>query len=348
VAGSRKETVNQESIVPHVPAILAEHEPRAELIRITRPSSGLSRSVLYLDTTRGQLVFRAYDDRAGTWKPEKERAIYDHMRSLGIPAPQVFRVDSTRRVAPFVYSLSERIEGEPFSAVFDSLSVSENCDIYASLGDFLGRLHSTTFNRFGEIHASSAGLAIGPIHELESEEPDVRSGPFASWREMHGETVSARLRLMRDTEFEDLIPATERFFSERHDLLDFEIVSRLLHMDLHRGNVLIRDGEVAAILDVEEAVAGHNEYDLMRTELANFRDQPPELGQSFLRAYERHVALDEGYSSRKDFYDASRTLVWITCLIQLGDAYSRGVASQSHEAARDHLLSLVRADGVAR
>ncbi len=33
-------------------------------------------------------------------------------------------------------------------------------------------------------------------------------------------------------------------------------------MDLHRGNVLVVNGRVTGVLDVEEAIVGHNEYDL--------------------------------------------------------------------------------------
>lgn len=66
-------------------------------------------------------------------------------------------------------------------------------------------------------------------------------------------------------------------------------------MDLHPGNVLLNDGQVSAILDVEEAIAGHNEYDLMRTELANFRGRSPAFACAFMLAYGAHVSLDERY-----------------------------------------------------
>ena len=112
-------------------------------------------------------------------------------------------------------------------------------------------------------------------------------------------------------------------------------------MDLHRGNILIRNGQVAGILDVEEAIVGHNEYDLMRTELANFRGQNPGYERAFMDAYTRHVALDDGYVLRKNFYDVSRTLVWIKSLILHGTAYSKHQAEQSSQAARSHLATLL-------
>jgi aminoglycoside phosphotransferase (APT) family kinase protein len=326
--------------IAHVRAIVADLDPRCDLLRVSWPRDGLAKTAFFLETTGGSLVLKVFDDESGAWKPQKERTIFAHMRSLGIPAPEVHRVDTSRRIVPFVYSLSGRIAGAPYSHVFSSLSEGENIAMHATLGDYLGRLHATTFDRFGDVFALAGRLVVAPAHELASGETGQPLGPFAMWREMHNEIVRSRLRLMRGTGFEDLIPRVEEWFEAHDGVIEYDIVPRLLHMDLHRGNVLVAGGKVVGILDVEESIVGHNEYDLMRTELALFRGEPPTFAEAFLRAYETHVALDEGYVSRKAFYDLSRTLVWIRSLILYGDRYARGLASQSHQAARAHVLSL--------
>jgi len=98
--------------------------------------------------------------------------------------------------------------------------------------------------------------------------------------------------------------------------------------------VLIANGKVAGILGVEEPIAGHSECNSVWIELAPVRGQSPALARAFLRAYETHVALDESYDS----LDLSR--IWIRSLIRYGDRYARGLASQSHRTAREHVLSL--------
>lgn len=323
-----------------VRALLAEYDPRCRLVRIARSPAGLANQVHFVTTTRQDLVLKVFADDAGRWKSQKERAIYGHMRSIGIPAPKVCRIDTSKHVVPFIYSLTGRSPGEPLARVFSSLSDTEQARIYASLGDYLGTLPSTTFAQFGDVSSSADGLDVSPVHEWEPDAHGARVGPFASWRDMHTQTVSARLRFLERTIFADLIPAVERYLAVHRDLIDYAVVPRLLHMDLHPGNVVISEGKVSAILDVGEAVVGHNEYDLMRTELANFRGRAPIFAKSFMEAYEMHVSLDEGYSLRRDFYDVSRTLVWMKCLILYGDKYTHALASQSHESARLHLLSL--------
>ena len=327
--------------VPHIRAILADYDPHCELLRTARPGSGIANQVLFLTTTREDLVLRVFADDVGKWKPQKELAVYAHMASLGIPVPAVHKVDASRQVVPFTYSLSARLEGEPYSAVFSSLSETENIAIHTMLGEYLGRLHTTTFDRFGDVHATADGLRVGPAYELDSGRSGQPLGPFATWREMHDAIVTSRTHLMRGTEFEDLIPVVEAYVARHRDVIDYEVTPRLLHMDLHRGNVLVANGQVAGVLDVEESIVGHNEYDLMRTELATLRGQSPAFAHVFMDAYGAHVPLDEGYETRKEFYDVSRTLAWIRSLILHGDAYAKGQSSQSHRAAREHLERLV-------
>ena len=319
----------------HLRALLAAYDARSELVRVDRPRDGLSSSVFFVTTTREDLVLKVYTDDVGRWKPRKEQALGAYLRSLGIPAPELHVADGSKRIVPFAYALAGRIPGEPYSRVFLALGEGENTRIYAALGDALGRLHATTFDRFGDVVPSADGLRVGPAHELDTGAPGQRLGPFATWREMHDEIVRSRLELMRGSAFADLIPPVEAFFARHGGLLDDRIVPRLLHMDLHRGNVLVAGGEVAGILDVEEALVGHNEEDLMRTELANVRGEPPAYARAFLQAYEAHVTLDEGYAARRAFYDVSRTLAWIRSLILHGDRHGQG------RAAREHLTGMV-------
>lgn len=201
--------------ITHIQAILADYDPHCALLNSARPGSGIANQVLFLTTTREDLVLRVFADDVWTWKPQKERTIYAHMASLGIPVPSVHKVDVSRQVAPFIYSLSARLEGEPYSTVFSSLSDAENIAIYATLGDYLGRLHATTFDRFGDVAPATEGLRVGPAHELDTGARGQQLGPFATWREMHDAIVRSRLHLMRGTAFADLVPVAEAYFA-RH------------------------------------------------------------------------------------------------------------------------------------
>lgn len=329
-----------ETLLPHIRAILAEWDRRADLLRVERPDTGISSTVLFLTTTRGEVVLRIAAD---AWKIEKEATLFSHMRSLGVPVPEILHLDTSRRIAPFTWSLATRLAGVPFSTVHASLDDDTKTRIYHPLGDALGKLHATTFTQFGDSVGGTDGLRVGPARELDTGQPAPRLGPFATWRQMHDEIVRSRLHLMRDSPFKDLVPAIEAWFETHDDLLDGKIVPRLLHMDLHQGNILIEDGDISGILDIEESIVGHNEYDLMRTELAHFRGGNPRSADAFMRSYRELVTLDAGYEERRQFYDLSRSLTWIRSLIDHGEGYVRGMASQTEDAARAQVLALVSA-----
>lgn len=324
-----------------IQALLHAFDARAELWSVERPGEGLANEVHFLATSRSDLVLKVFDHEAGSWKPQKERAVQAAMRAVGVPAAETHLVDTSRTVVPFGYSLTQRIAGDALSRVLPMLSVDEASGLYRQLGDCLGRLHRTTFDCFGDVSGNDRKLVVGRARDLDRAADGNPQGPFASWRAMHRAIVATRLNLMRESEFADLVPRTDAYFRAQDDLLAIEVVPRLLHMDLHPGNILVREGRIAGILDVEEAIAGHNEYDLMRTELGSFRGWPPAYERAFMDAYAGHIALDEGHEERKQFYDASRTLAWIQSLLVNDDAFSRDQAAASRRAARAHLERLV-------
>jgi fructosamine-3-kinase len=61
---------------------------------------------------------------------------------------------------------------------------------------------------------------------------------------------------------------------------------------------------------------------LLRTtsgvELAHFGEGEDALRGSFFEGYNTHITLDEGYKSRRPFYEMSRTLVGLRCLVVFG------------------------------
>jgi aminoglycoside phosphotransferase (APT) family kinase protein len=327
-----------------VRSILHTFDPALELLGAARPGHGLVSQVLFLETSQAELVLKLFDDDAAAWKPQKEAALFAAMRALGIPVPVVLAVDTSKGVAPFTWSLSERIDGDVFADVVDALVEDENSCIYRQLGDHLGTMHATTFPLFGDISGDAGDLVVGPAHDLDRDDLGRLQGPFGRWQDMHRVVVATRLNLMRDTEFGDLVPRVEAYFARNENLLGGDIPPRLLHMDLHPGNIMVRNGQIVGLLDVEEAIAGHNEYDLMRTALANFRGRPPAYERAFLDAYTQHVTLDEGYHERKHFYDVSRTLAWIRSLLLHGAAHSAEQSKQYRQAARTHLEALLDAD----
>ncbi len=280
----------------------------------------MSGSVFVLETVQGSFILKASQDPADDWKPVKERIIYGLLLSQSVPAPNVLAADFSRRLVPFAYTLSECLPGVTLTSAYPSLHDAEKHGIYRQLGDLLGRMHALTFDRFGDVAEREGKVAAGPALELAEEAEGQRIGPFLTWREMHREIVRGRLAFLSRTEFYNLTEPMGAWFDKHDSLLDYPITPRLLHVDLHRSNILVAGGKITGVIDVEESVIGHNEYDLMRTELAHFGDGEDALREPFFEGYNAHVILDAGYERRRPFYEMSRMLVGLRCLAVFGSS----------------------------
>ena len=172
-------------------------------------------------------------------------------------------------------------------------------------------MHSNIFNRFGDIKRTPRGIVVGKAHEL-GVAKDIKKGPFKTWKEMHREIIKSRLYYFKGTEFAPLISPIKKYFKDNEHLIDYDITPRLLHLDLNKGNVFVEGSTITGILDVEESLVGHNEYDLMRTE--NLFENNA-MREAFFNSYTRHIKLDNGYEKRRAFYALSRSLVGVRVLV---------------------------------
>lgn len=264
------------------------------------------------------------------------------LRGQGVPAPQVLVTDPSRNIPPFAYTLSECLPGLTLSRAYEDMSAAERLDIYRQLGDVQGRMHSLTFNGFGDVMEQDGRVLAGAAQELAEEASGANIGPFTTWGGMHRQIVRGRLSFLSRTEFHDLVEPVGRWFGDHEDLLDYPITPRLLHMDLHMSNVLVAEGQITGVLDIEEAIIGHNEYDLMRTELAHFGEGYEALREAFFNGYTAHIAMDAGHEGRRPLYELSRWLVGLECLVRYGDRAAPDLAEETRRA-RAHIQGLLGA-----
>ena len=319
-----------------IPDILKAYRADLRAGSIQPAKSGYNNPVFIVETSGGpDLVLRVIHSTE-SWKVHKEAAVYRLFEQQQIPTARILKVDSSRTLIPYDYMISEKLAGSSLSSQWEALSPKDLLSIYAELGDCLARIHSVPFDRFGDVQPAGGGFSAGPAYELAGFDP----GPFSQWKRMFIEIIRARLQSLKGTAFDELRPQVLRYFQDNIGLIDYPIVPRLLHLDLHGGNVFVEQDHVTGILDVEEALIGHNEYDLMRTELGNFDETTPDRREAFFAAYTRRIPLDPGCEQRRPFYRLSRTLVQARCLVQFKDAYSADLARDVKET-REEILHLI-------
>jgi fructosamine-3-kinase len=305
---------------------------------ITLPRRGLTGSVFLLETSLGSLILRTFDGTTAAWKPQKEQTVCRLLQRQGIPAPNILAMDYSHALVPFAYTVSECLPGVTLSEAYEHLDRSQRGILYRQFGDMVGRMHALTFEAFGDVDGSTDNISVGPAREIQEEDEASAPGPFQTWQAMHQQIVQSRLHFLRQTEFHDLVDPINLWFERHERLLNYPITPRLLHMDLHMSNLLVSEGQITGILDVGESVIGHNEYDLMRLELAHFGLGYEAVQEAFQEGYSKHLMLDDGYERRKPFYELSRWLVGLKCLVLYGSRLGGEPEKQETRARIHHLL----------
>ena len=321
-----------------IQAILYSLKGQPSLRHVTVPRRGMTASVFLLETDSGSLVLRTFDEAAAHWKPQKEKLVCRLLQEQGIPAPTILKTDNSHALVPFTYSLTEYLPDVTLSEAYDSLDISEKLSFYKQFGSLIGRMHTRTFEAFGDVADWEGRIVIGPAWEICEEDETADPGPFNTWASMHTQIVTARLNFLRQTEFADLADPLGHWFDRHASLIDYPITPRLLHMDLHMSNLLVSEGKITGVLDVGESVVGHNEYDLMRTELAHFGAGYEDLQTAFFQGYRSHITLNAGYEERKPLYELSRWLVGLQCFVQFSGK------EDDKQAARERVVSLLATD----
>lgn len=265
----------------------------------------LQNRVYKVKTEDGNVFLKMFSDEP--YVAQKLASLYPQLHEKGVPVPDVLYAEVSSD-DPFIV-LSE-LSGEPLVVARPKMSNDELSLFYRELGDELGRIHSITFDKFGE---TNDGKTVIASHEI-------RAGPFRTWKEMHRAIIKHRLSHLENTAFSEIITPVYEYFRQNESLIDYVVTPRLLHIDLNQENIFVENGHISGILDFDGSFIGHNEEELMRTASANFPDDN-KMQKVFLREYEKHTPLDEGYESRRPYYFLSRLLVHADCLVLFGDAY---------------------------
>jgi fructosamine-3-kinase len=196
--------------------------------------------------------------------------------------------------------------------------------IYRELGTLVGQLHSKcSYEQCGYLEGQR----------------------FHNWKDMFGNIIERQATQFKGTMFQELGTTIHKYLIKNMHLIDYDIVPRLLHMDLHCGNILVLiKTKITGILDAEDALIGHNEYELMRIEKGHYEEQnnSDDYRKEFMSSYTNYVKLDDGYEERRRFYPLSRELVGMKCLLDYGDIYAQnGSVEEERKNTEDKIKHII-------
>lgn len=228
-----------------------------------------------------KIVLRIYPK--DEWKAKKEEFLYSLIsRKTDVPVPEVYSVDISKKILPKAFILYSNIEGENLDTYYERTGDKK---IMAEAGELLAKMHSIKFPSYGWI----MGKYIEPR--------------FSRWPDFMSYDMDEKLsKLSKVRKFpKNLIYKTIDYFIENKNLLHIKKGPCLLHKDYHFSHIFVKDKKISGIIDIEWAIAGHNELDLVKSKWFMF-ERFPDIANQFLRGYKKYGEISKKFDKREEMY----------------------------------------------
>jgi len=210
----------------------------------------------------GAYVLRLYAHR-GNNKWSKEAALW-RMLEAEVPMPRVFAATFDRDLFAYPFAIFEFIDGKPLDSVIRAGQAPSD-SLLQEIGRTLARVHK---HRFGAVGFLDEALDVATTLPALSSWYDMLMGP-------HGRALAGPATVAE-------VAACVARHQPSLDELDRD--PRLVHGDFRPANLLVRDGRLVAVIDWEDAMAGHWLADIGQF-LRDRSEIDDDHGRSFIEGY---------------------------------------------------------------
>jgi len=211
------------------------------------------------------LVLRIYPK--DFWKVKKEQHLYKLIKNkTNVPVPKILKTGKN-------YLLMSKINGKELDI--------KNKNLVKKAGETLAKLHSIKFSHYGWI----INKEIKP--------------KFKNWLSFINYDIDSKLRKIPKKSLKKQI---RDVIKKNKALLNISSKPCLLHKDYHTSHILVDKNQINGIIDIEWAIAGHNELDIAKSCIWMF-EKKPKLEKIFLQGYKKHHKLSKDFNKRKKLYN---------------------------------------------
>lgn len=236
-----------------------------------------SSSVVY--SLGGKYILKIDPSGASKSSLAKEVKIYEILpRSW--PCPKVIGLDESKELINYPYLIMSQLNGSPVDLIWENLSQEQQSGVSQQMGDLLGQIHTLS---------SKSLLACFPKRPFaghETFEQDFQARASSALKALEGSAL-----LDPDT-----LSRLQKYFRKTttDHAIDKEV--SLLHGSYNFRNILCEHNAITGIIDWEDAQLGNPSEELA---LVLFRFFPGQLGDIFLSAYTKHLALPSQFADHQ-------------------------------------------------
>jgi len=268
--------------------------PNSKISKIKKLKKGMINEnyELLIRNPNKNLILRIYPK--DEWKAKKEEFLYKLIsRKTNVPVPKIYLTDTSKKIFPKAFILYSKIEGQNLDLYYKK---TRDKKIIEKAGELLAKIHSIKFPSYGWI----VGKNIKPR--------------FSKWTDFISYDINEKLNNVSKIKKiqKNMVYKIIYLFKENKDLLDIKKEPCLLHKDYHFSHIFVKENNISGIIDMEWAIAGHNEFDLVKSKWFMF-EKFPEIEKYFLNGYKRYGNISKKFDKRKELYK----LILLISLISL-------------------------------
>jgi aminoglycoside phosphotransferase (APT) family kinase protein len=198
----------------------------------------------------------------------------------------------SKTVIPYSYFVLTWIPGESLLRAVLEMSLDHQKRLFRSLGDMLGKIHAIRSKQPGEIVERNGRFSVVP-----------RRTPYAKLVKSEFEGIFEEMTRSR-APFPKYIEPARAFVRRNLHLLDAKSSTRLIHTDIDASNVIVKDGKLVGLVDLEGSEFGNPEYEIAKSEhrlIEEIVPEPliPEMKGELFQAYRGRARIPPAYARRK-------------------------------------------------
>jgi aminoglycoside phosphotransferase (APT) family kinase protein len=237
------------------------------------------------------VIFKAIDpngrDRDGIGL---EAWMCEQVRALGVPAPQILALDTSRSALPTSYFIMEKARGQPLITV----PPAQQPAFLRQIGAYLRQIHTVQVEQFGW------------LDEMHFRQHHIVQGTDPTWREAILKDIPGSLAYFRQTGAldEPAMRSIEQVLAVASPILQIVTKGQLLHGDLGGLHVWVdvESADVTSLVDFGERSAGDPIWDIMRFEWEGV--------PALIEGYELDSSLQERFWPTFYVYGVLQAIPW--------------------------------------
>jgi aminoglycoside phosphotransferase (APT) family kinase protein len=262
--------------------------------------AGSARTVFDLEMNSGNhlILYLCTKEHVET-RFEKEELLLERVdEETDIPTPEILHSDFSKEDIPFMYYIGQKIEGYNPVDRYKYLPKEDRVNLLRQSAKYLGKLHrNVKFDEPGDIIYRNGNLEI---------DSSSSKGFIEEW-------ASEWIEGLEDSRFSDLQEKARRFV-EKYDDLAEDLEPCCVHFDIKPENLIVKHGEIQAVIDWEKSISYAPEWDLQYSMISfihskfETEETRKEMIYEFFEAYIEENNLDSKWKERLLYFNAIWTL----------------------------------------